>query len=181
MNRSGIWPHDLPIRLFIRLQLYRCPPPSPPVSPLFLLLAPTAAWRSQFLSASPPRHLVMKRSTASTAPRYKLPLVLAAPCNSIVYTPKSKGGLSVEPLGASNNLILSARSYLAQFVFVYGLVPGSPHHPSCTNHHAIGQPLMVVRCTAAVYRRRRLRVVVSTLSHRASLRVLAIYELLVLV
>ena len=180
ISRTGTLPHDLRFHFCIRQQLcpysstlisvrVSPPPAHPPVFPLSLFLASSAAWRSQLFSAAPLCHLVMKRSAASKIPWRPFPLFLAAVDHSAVSN--SKGQLSVDPSLAWNTLMSSARHW-AQF---FSGRPGSgfsPHQPSPNIIRWVGRSL-VVRCTASAKRRRRLRMVVSTLSHCAFLRAFA--------
>ena len=146
-------------------------PPRPPGFAWLLLLASSAVRRCQLFSASPPCHLVTKRSAASTIPRCQFPLSLAALGHSTVATPNSKGELSVDPSVASKTLMSSTRHW-AQFF------PGRPR-PGFTPPAIVPNITrwvsrsLAVRCPAPAKRRRRLRIAVSMLSHCAFLRALA--------
>ena len=171
ISRTGTLPHDLPLRFFIHLQLYQygcSPPPRPPGSPWLLLLAQQ---RCQLFSASPLCHLFMKRPAASTIPRCQIPLFLAALGHSTVSTPNSKGELSVDPSVAPNTLRSSTRHWALLFSGRSrpGFTPAAivPNITRWVSHS------LLVRCTAPAKTRRRLRIVVQTLSHCAFLRALA--------
>ena len=125
-------PHHLPFRCGVRPQLcWYAPPPAPAPSrfPLLLFLASTDTWIGQLLFASPLCPFVIKRPAASTTPRYQIPLFLAALDHSTLFTLNSKGELSVDPSGALNAVISSARDW-AQFVSGGPCSGLSPHQPS---------------------------------------------------
>ena len=94
---------------------------------LSTLLASSAMWRSQLLSASSLCHLVMKYSAASTTPRYHLPPFSAAVGHSTV----SNGTLSVDSSVPRNTLTQEGRLLnMRPSSFLVGLVADSPHQPS---------------------------------------------------
>ena len=113
----------------------------------------------------------MKRSAASTTPRYHFPLFLAALGHNTVSTPNSKGELSVDPSVPWNTLMSSARHWAQCYSGRPG--PGFSPPANVPNITRWSSRSLVVRCTAPAKRRRRLRMVVSTLSHCAFLRALA--------
>ena len=116
-------------------------PPLPPSSfPLLLFLASTVAWIGQLLSASVLCHFIIKRPAASTTPRYQFPPFLADLDHSALFTPNSKGGLSVDPSVALNAYALISLE-IGPSSFLVGLVPGCPHTSHRPGHNAMGQPL----------------------------------------
>ena len=113
----------------------------------------------------------MTGSAASTTARYNFPRVLTALGHDTVSTPNSKEGLSVEPSVARNTLIPSAR----QWAQVFSGRPGPGFSPPAIvpKHHPMDPPLIVRPIYAPRKRRRRLQMVVSTISHWAFVRALA--------
>ena len=172
VSRTGTLSHNLPFRFCIHLQLYQYGAPSTPSPagfPWLLLLASSAVRHSQLVSSSPLCHLVMKRSAASTIPRRKFPLIginLAALGHGTVPTPNSKEELSVDPSIASNTLMSSARLW-AQYSSAQPRPGLTPRAIVPNVKRWVGRSLLI-RCTAPAKRRRRLQLVVSTLSHCAS-------------
>ena len=145
------------------------PPPRPPGFPWLLLLASSAVRCCQLFSSLPLCHLVMKRSTASTIPRYQFPLFLAALghiAQSLLRTVK-KGSYPWTPCSvASDTLMMSSTRHWAQFFFDRPR-PGFTPPAIVPNFTRWVSRSLVVRCTAPAKRRRRLRIGVSTLSHCA--------------
>ena len=114
-----------------------------------------------------PRHETFHRFDDSP----NFPPSLAAVGRSTVSTPNTKGTLSAHPSVARNTLRSSTKHWV-QF-YSGRLGPGfSPPAivPDITRRVSRS---LCVRCTAPANRRRRLRMVVSTLSHGAFVRALA--------
>ena len=137
-------------------------PPSPVPVRLPLLLTSSAAWRSQLLS----RHRMPRRHEIAPPlqrpPSTHLPPFLAAVGHNAVSPPDNKGERSVDPSVARNTLKSSDRDWARLFLDRPGpafsrptTVPNITRRVSCS---------FFVRCTAPAKRRRRLRVIVSTLS-----------------
>ena len=128
-------------------------------------MASSGAWRSQLLSASSLCHLVMKHSAASPTPRYHyLPFLAAVghSTHSTVSTPNTKGTLSVDHSVARNTLTSSSRHWTQFFSGRPG--PGFSPPGIVPNTTRWVSRSLVFRCTTPAKRRRRLRMVVSTLS-----------------
>ena len=148
----------------------RLPLPCRPLLPLSSLLAFSVAWRSQLLTASSLCHLVMKHSAVSTTPRYHFQPFLAAVGHSTVSTLNAKGTLCVDASVARNTLRSSTRHWARFFSGRPG--PGFPPAIVPNIVRRVSGSLCV-RCTAHAKRRRRLQMVVSTLSRCAFVRALA--------
>ena len=143
------------------------------------LLASSVAWRSQLFSASPLCDLVisplcdlvMNPPAVSTTFRHHSSRFFAALGHNTVSTVNSKGELFVDPSVAFNTLMLSARHWTR---FVSGRPrPGFSPPANVPNITRSVSRSLVVCCTPPAKSRRRLRKVVSTLSHYAFLRALS--------
>ena len=116
----------------------------------------------------------MKHSAASTTPRYHFPPFLATVGHSTVSTPNTEGTLSVDPSVTRNTLRSSTRHWSQFFSGQPGLGCSPPDTvPNITRRV---NSSLCVRYMADANRRRRLRMVVSTLPHCAFLRAL-VYDI----
>ena len=141
-------------------------PSRPPVFPLLLLLASSAAWRTQLSSASPPCHVVMKRSAASTTPGTisypSQPPTAIAPF--LLQT--GKGIYPWYPSVAWNTLMLSAR----RWVHVLSGRPCPGFSPPVIVRTSRVSGSLVVHFSVPTKGRRRMQMTVPTLSHCAFFR-----------
>ena len=102
---------------------------------------------------------------------HHFPPFLAAVGHSTVSTPNTTGTLSVDPSVARNTLRSSTKHWAQLFSGRSG--PGFSPSAIVPNITRRVSRSLCVRCTPPANRRRRLRMVVSTLSHLAFLRALA--------
>ena len=116
----------------------------------------------------------MKHSAASTTPRYHFPPSLAAVGHSTVCTRTTKGTLSGDPSVARHTLRSSTIKNRNWDQFFSGR-PGLGFSPPAVvpNSTRRVSRSLCVHCTPPAKRRRRLQMVVPTLSHCAFLRALA--------
>ena len=111
----------------------------------------------------------MKHPASLRNPRYHLPTFLAAMIHTSAFTPKTNLECSVGPLAASN-VQRSSRHICQLFDCPPGLRSSPPTFPSITR---LGDRPCFCRATAPAKKSRRLRMVVSMLSHCVLLRAFA--------